>query len=388
VVLAFSDDPERRALILRFASWLEGESGFTTAVRIVEGEGSMARRAREEAEKELSAEIRKGSFPAFARAVAAPDIENSLPVILQAHGLGTVRPNTIILNWLDSPFTAADSELRTYGGWLRLGLRFGCNVIILATASDGFSAIDNAEPAERRIDVWHRDNATGRLNLLLAYLMTRTQQWREARIRLLVPVGKDNDEGAILEETARMLAEARIDAEPEIVTEPDEDTVIRYSADASLIFMPFRLAEQRATSVFGGSLEDLLDVLGPTALVLAAQDIVLDSEPEEGVYAEISEAVDEAEKTRKAAEKAEAAAAAAATAALEIVDKIKSSQKTGIARSDLMELLSAARQAQRAAEVAKRRAVKARTKADTAEEEAETITGQPAKDDKEPEADS
>ena len=44
--------------------------------------------AQEEAEKELLAEINKGSFPAFARAVVASDLESALPVILQVHGLG------------------------------------------------------------------------------------------------------------------------------------------------------------------------------------------------------------------------------------------------------------------------------------------------------------
>ena len=39
-ILAFSDNPERRSQLLHFASWIEGGSGLTTAVRIVEGEGA------------------------------------------------------------------------------------------------------------------------------------------------------------------------------------------------------------------------------------------------------------------------------------------------------------------------------------------------------------
>ena len=44
VLLAFSDSPERRRRLLRFASWLEGNSGLCTIVRIVVGTGP--RRAR------------------------------------------------------------------------------------------------------------------------------------------------------------------------------------------------------------------------------------------------------------------------------------------------------------------------------------------------------
>jgi hypothetical protein len=323
-------------------------------VRIVEAEGSRARRAQEEAEKQLSAEIHKGSFPAFARAVVASDPESALPVILQAHGLGKVRANTVLLNWLDHHLSAEARGLRAYGGWLRLGLRFGCNVIILAAGPEDFTTIEQTPPAERRIDVWHRDNATGRLSLLLAYLMTRTDEWREAQIRLFVPSAKDADHATALEETARMLEEARIDAKPEIVAEPDPDTVLRHSSGSSLVLLPFRLAEQRPTSVFGGSLEDLLKGLGVTALVLAAQDISLDSEPEEGAYAEIAEAVDAADKTRKAAREAEADAAKAAEMAREDMRKAEAGKASDMDENDLAVLDNAARQAEQDAERARR----------------------------------
>ena len=56
-ILAFSDDPRRRAQLLRFSSWIEGGSGLTTAVRILEGEGVKMRKAKEEAEEELAQDI-------------------------------------------------------------------------------------------------------------------------------------------------------------------------------------------------------------------------------------------------------------------------------------------------------------------------------------------
>jgi hypothetical protein len=58
-ILAFSDNPQRRAQLLRFASWIEGGSGLTTAVRIVEGEGLKMRKVKAEAEAELQQDIQK-----------------------------------------------------------------------------------------------------------------------------------------------------------------------------------------------------------------------------------------------------------------------------------------------------------------------------------------
>ncbi len=51
-ILAFSDDSRRRGQILRFASWLEGGSGVTSAVKILEGEGLKMLKLKEEAEEE------------------------------------------------------------------------------------------------------------------------------------------------------------------------------------------------------------------------------------------------------------------------------------------------------------------------------------------------
>ncbi|MDX1390434.1 MAG: amino acid permease, partial [Acidobacteriota bacterium] len=220
VVLAFSDDPERRRRLLRFASWLEGESGFTTIVRIIEGEGPAIRRIQEETEKELQTEIDNGKLPAFARAIVTATPDASIPVVLQAHGLGRVRANTVLLNWFDDRAAPDAAALLAYGRWLRVGLRFGCNIVALSAMPSEFEALETTPPRNRRIDVWYRENATGRLSLLLAYLMTRTETWADATIRLLVPVPKRAAHEKILEEVSTMLDGVRIEAKPEIVVEP------------------------------------------------------------------------------------------------------------------------------------------------------------------------
>ncbi|MDX1388350.1 MAG: amino acid permease [Acidobacteriota bacterium] len=377
VVLAFSDDPERRQRLLRFASWLEGEAGFTTIVRIVESEGPAIRRIQEDNEKELQAEIDKGPFPAFARAVVTADPDASIPVVLQAHGLGRVRANTVLLNWFDHAAYPDVADVTEYGRWLRVALRFGCNIVALSATPSEFEAIENTRPEGRRIDVWYRENATGRLALLLAYLMTRTPAWEVATIRLLVPVSKEADHDKTLEEISTMLGEVRIDAKPEIVVEPDHLAVVERSANSTAVLLPFRLADAGPASVFDGSLEETLRALGITALVLASQDIQLDSEPEAGEYAERAGAVDAAERARKHAAKAEAEAAKAVESAQKGLAEVEKGRASGAAAGELAKIEKAARAAEEEAERAKRRAARAKAKAETAEDEAESITGQP-----------
>ena len=388
VLLAFSDNPDRRERILRFASWLEGHSGFTTAIRIIEGEGPRTRKKLEEAEKELQAEIDKGKFPAFARAIAAPDVDSAVPVLLQAHGLGTVRANTVLLNWFDRGHADDAPGLRSYGHYLRLALRFGCNVVILAAGSQDFAFVEGIRPGNHLIDVWYRHNATGRLMLLLAYLMTRSDQWDGARIRLFAPATKDKSREEALEELKGMLEDVRIDAEPEIVDDAGPHSIIRHSADSSVVFLPFRLGDEGPTSVSDGPLGELAEGLGITALVLAAQDIVLDSEPEEGVHGKIAEAVDAADKAEKTALQAEEDAVGAAESARDARMRLEAARDSQTEKDRMHELETEAREADEEAERTKRRAAKARAKADDAAEEAEALTGHPARqDDDEPDHD-
>ena len=375
VLLAFSDDPARRERILRFASWLDAGSGLTTAVRFVEGKGPGTRKIRREVEKELRDEIEERNFPAFPRAVVAPDLEVAVPVMLQSYGLGPVRANTVLLNWFDR--RPDDHGLRSYGRYLRLALRYACNLVILGADAERFEALEKVPRRERRIDVWHRDNATGRLMLLLAYLMTRNEGWADARIRLLAPAAKETSDEETLRGLERMLEEVRIAAEPEVVNSSTPAEVVRHSADASLLFLPFRLGEEGAVTVFDWPAEDLLQAVGITAMVLAAEDIVLDTEPEAGV-GEIAQAIDAASKAREIAVKAEEEHAETDRQAQERLTELEQARAAGAGADDFAELESAVREAGREAEQARRRLAKARAKADAAAEEAESLTGKPS----------
>ena len=81
--------------------------------------------------------------------------------------------------------------------------------------------------------------------------------------------------------------------------------VIAFSKDASLVFLPFRLKGNQPVDPFGNPVDQILGKLPVTALVLAAEDIELEAEPEEGIAGEIAAALDalaDAEKKAKEAE--------------------------------------------------------------------------------------
>ncbi len=314
-MLLFSDDAQRRAQLLRFASWLEGDSGFATLVKILVGRDAGMLKRKRETEAALEEDIRQAEVQAFPLALVAPDLHVGVQTLVQGFGIGPLRANIILVNWLERIQGAAgtDRELML-GRHLRTAFRLGCNLVVLDGEDPEWAALRAAAPATRRIDVWWRGDASSRLMLLLAHLMTRTDDWEGARIRLLgmCCTGASTETAASLRST---LEEVRIQAEAVLVKPADAQAVTHYSADASLVFLSLRLRGHQPLGPFDGPLEALLATLPVTALVLAAEDMALDAEPEEGEAAETAQVLDAlndaerlAELTAQDARKAEAAA--------------------------------------------------------------------------------
>ncbi len=368
VLLALSDRPDECECLLRFAGWIEGGSGFTTALRLVPGGGTTVRRLRREAEQELQQEIDRHELRAFAKAVAAEDLASALPVVLQAHGLGRVRANTVLVQGLDGD-GLADA--------LRRVLRHGCNIVVLARRPEDFERIMATEPDQRVIDVWYRANATGRLTLMLAYLMTRTETWESARLRVFAR-SRGQQASQALEDLRRELDEARITAEAIVVEQADDAEIERRSRDSSMVFVPFRLGERGCESVFGERLDELTGALGATALVLAREDLQLDAEPESGRHAEIAATLDAARQAADSLTKAEQAVAQAEAALAERRQELEAAPAGDAGSGDRERLERGVGQAEQELERARRRLVKARLKAEELAGLAEKLTGKPA----------
>ncbi|HOO45684.1 MAG TPA: amino acid permease [Deltaproteobacteria bacterium] len=395
-ILAFSDDPKRRNRLLKFSSWIEGGSGITTVVRIKEGSGLRMIREKEKAEEELQAFLREHNLKAFPLVLVTPDVRNAIHILIQSYGVGPLRANTVVLNWLDE---LAGGILpireREFGLYLRTAFRLGCNIVILDSKEDEWVTLESHQSGDCRIDVWWTGDSTSRLMLLFAYLMKRSSSWEDATIRMLA-IGKPETlkhNGATVQnytETVsgephgteqvvlllkHMLSDIRIQASIEVVERADSQTVAAMSNDAAMVFLPLKLRQNQIFDPFGGRLEDLLGRLPIVALVLAAEDIDLEAGPEEGIHAEMAEAMDALEKAKKRVR-------SVSKNAYEIS---RESEKLGFALQRLKESRATPEEiekaendlmlAQEKASEAKKRASKAQAKLDDALKSIQDITG-------------
>ncbi|MFH1983398.1 MAG: amino acid permease [Pseudomonadota bacterium] len=375
-ILAFSNDLERRHRLLKFAEAIEGRSGFTTMVHILEGTDTRMMRRQVAEEEALRKELRSQGNTAFPLVVFAHDFDSGLMTLVQSYGVGPLKANTLLINWY-SPGTEGNKERRerfnrTLGGAFRLGLN-----IVIANFQEPIETMTiSDDPAARTIDVWWEEDATGRLSLLLAYLMTRNPVWEEARIRVITaaPVYTSPDGQALFRQ---MVTDTRITAEPVFLEEATPKVVADVSAASDVVFLPFRFRGDQVLSLAGLTAAEFLRWLPATALVRAAEDIDLDAAPEAGEAGQMAEAVDAvdaAAEKRKAAEKDAREAEQAAAEAENLLQRLRGENADA---ETITEAENAAQAAHSAAEKASRRAAKALAKEGHAKKEAEEMGAMP-----------
>ncbi|WP_298038885.1 amino acid permease [uncultured Desulfuromonas sp.] len=304
-ILAFSDSRVRRGRLLKFSSWLEGGSGLTTLVRILEESGPQRALKKAAAESQLYEDIAASGVQAFPLVVNAPSFEVGSSLLLQSYGVGPLRANTVLINHhgINTQQHYAE-QLKNFGKNLRAGLRLGYNLVLLDAKEQEWQRLENQAADERRIDIWYEHRKSSALMLLLAHMMTRSPFWEQAELRVLAAVQNEDREGTI-EALKKELEQGRIDAEAVVVADCKSATVIGCSADASLVVLPLALKEGQIIDCTGESADNLLPKLPLVALVVAAQQIELDAEPEEGAAGLLAEAEDALGAAQSRAELAE-----------------------------------------------------------------------------------
>ena len=372
-ILAFSNDFHRRARLLKFSEWIEGGTGLTTAVRILEGQGIQMVRLRAEAEKELQKTIRQLKATAFPLVITAPTINVGISNLIQSFGVGPLRANTILVNWMEPKRSKRSVfEELFFGANLRAAFRWGCNILVLSADSDVWARLENTPAHQRRIDIWWWGGSSGTLMLILAHLVQRAADWEDAALRV-IGVSDENNSDAFLDILNSTLDNARIPAELSVVTTPDLRTVAEHSADAGLVFFPMRLKGRQPADPFGHSLDELLDLLPVTVMVLAAEHIDLDAEPEDGEAAEIAAAMDDMADAQKRARAAENDAEAAALEAERLLDEFRRAVEDRSDPEAIDKIRTQMDRARNAAAKSARRAAKASAKSENAAKALEAL---------------
>jgi hypothetical protein len=238
--LVLSGNPHTRLTLLQLAVWMEARRGIVTMAELVRGNiGDMHERRRAALER-ADRFVREHSLNVYPEVVVTEDFDEGMRVLLQAHSIGPIKPNTMILGWPREiqrvePFVRHLRDIRL--------LNHSAACII-------DKGIDLNPP--QRIDIWWRGRENGSLMLILAHLLRQNSEWLRTRIRVLRAVQEEAGREPAYTALQQLAEAARIQTQTVVIVtrDPIEDVMPRYSANASLVFLGFRVPKEDADDFF------------------------------------------------------------------------------------------------------------------------------------------
>ncbi len=232
-ILVFAERMERRLDLIRFASWFSQNRGLVTVCELRIGDVIEATGDPEERRVEIEAMLRREGLVGFAEVDYVSSVEAGIVSVAQANGMAGIESNTAMLGWPED----AD-RLAIFLRVIRRLERLRKSLIIGRVQPGG--AAHRTEP--RAVDVWWGGlQRNGDLMLLLAYLLTRNPEWREARIRILSIASNELMKAQTEHFLDRLIPEIRIAADIEVMVKPEavavRELIQERSASADLVIL-------------------------------------------------------------------------------------------------------------------------------------------------------
>lgn len=270
-ILAFSGTVKGRIRAAIFGNWLCSGRGILSLGQVIPGDVEDLVERRRGQEKALRKFIQKEQLDAFPAVVVSNDRQRGVEALVQCHGLGGLRPNSVMGDWIRDRGEAGD-----YVHALRRVSMLGKSLLLLSCRVD--PEADPHEVPKGPVDVWWRGKKNGALMVLLAHMLVQNADWRGRHVRLLRVV--DNE--AALEETERHLAElvqrSRIEARVQVVVSDSAVHAIHeVSRHAAVVFLGFEVPdEDSGAEAFVDANDTLVGGLQTVVLVNSAGDASLE----------------------------------------------------------------------------------------------------------------
>ena len=262
-ILVLSGAPSRRWSLIRLADALTHKKGLITVSSVLPlGSCDLARQMT--LEKRIRNYLERRGVQALVRLISAKEPFEGATQLVATYGLGSVVPNTIMMGDSDD---AAKRD--NYCGAIANFHEARRNVIILRESQRGFGR-------RKKIDIWWKGTqANGSLMLLLAYLLRKDIEWRNAQLFLKLVVS-DHPAAAIAakENVKNLVEKLRISAVPTILVSQGrsfKEILHSSSVDADLVFLGIAKPNQKKFREYYEKLQILASGLPATVVfVLAA----------------------------------------------------------------------------------------------------------------------
>ena len=261
-MLVMSGAPTKRWELIEFANALTHNRALLSVASIVT-EGSVTGERQSALTLATREYLEERGVQAFSRVMKAPDVFTGMETLVEAYGLGTLVPNTIVLGHgqTDKRERFALSLQRIYTAQRNL-------IILQFDEERGFGS-------HKRIDLWWGGlKGNGGLMMTLAYLLKTDLNWRDAELRVKMVVADAEGAAEAEKNLKALMAGFRTGAVAEVLVGEFQSLLHQSSADADLVLLGMRApAENEDYAAYYGALLERTHTLPTTALILAAEEL-------------------------------------------------------------------------------------------------------------------
>ena len=263
IVLAGS--PTKRWHLIEFANTFTNKQGILSVASVL-SKGSMNTEQIQSMKLHIQEFMLKKGVNGLVKVMQAKDRFEGAVNLVNAYGLGTLVPNTVILGESQSKEFRAD-----FCQMIQRFYELQRNVLIVHKAKD-----DKTFGNRKRIDVWWGGlKGNGGLMMILSYLMSNNIDWRQAKVHIKMVVGFDGAVQKAQDNLNDILEEIRIQAECDIIPSNGRsfDEILQESSQhADLIFMGMATPGENFEEYYA-TVQNRIKDLPTTVLALAAQEV-------------------------------------------------------------------------------------------------------------------
>jgi amino acid transporter len=266
-LLTLSGGAWNRLHLVSYACLLSAERGLVSLAQVITGRLENRVTRQIEAEKLMRKYIADEELPAFPVVVVDENFSDGLKALLQCHGIGGLRPNTILMGWSEDP-----KKEGVFTQTLRIAKQMNRSILVVSCHMEQ----EKWDPPAGAINIWWNDARSVPMMVLLGFLVKQNREWRDCPLRILRPVPLRADVENVTLEMTELLSDARITAEFVVLPTDDPLGAVREAMQPSaVLFAGFDPPDEGGESEGEYPMEEIAGLPGDVILVYSAGDVSL-----------------------------------------------------------------------------------------------------------------
>ncbi|ESN89907.1 hypothetical protein HELRODRAFT_194755 [Helobdella robusta] len=216
--------------LIEFAAQLKAGKGLTMLVTVVEGSCGVDCSKAAEVKNSLKNFMKVSKIKGFVDVILAEDVPKCLTYVVQGAGLGTLRHNTVLMNF-PSKWRENITANRKFIDLIRL--INNKNLALLVTRNIEQFPNSSTPKFKGTIDVWWVVHDGGLL-MLLPFLLMQHKVWKNCKMRIFTVAEMQDNSVQIKKDVETFLYKLRMNAEVQVIELHSQD-ISAYAYERTLI---------------------------------------------------------------------------------------------------------------------------------------------------------